>query len=330
MKSVFFLLGAFALMIAFPSEMLAQEGKKTPEWWQRYEEKEKEIYARMKRYGINRDDMADLHHLRKSGRPLGDPHIKIPAAEFLNPGEHYRFGLDEYIVTMLVPKASAASSWIWPYTNIRDPDAAMKQYLEREKGSLKIASMGWTNCLYFGCMNSRGDGSSASMTYRILSPEEVSGRFSTPEKLRQGVRESQKRAIEQALAYRGKNPIVSDAELEAERVALEPEIVTINGRIWVRDAMNDYRGRAYVYVTPLLPGRVLRVRFGMPQGHDYNAQPDPATWPRSAKQAFENMEAMVASLRVTKTNDDGSPDPFVVERVEPGPLPVREKRPAAD
>ncbi len=317
-------------MIAFPFETPAQEGKKTPEWWQRYAENEKEIYARIKRYGINRDDMADLLRLRKSGRPLGDPHIKIPADEFINPGEHYRFELDEYIVTTLVPRVPDPSSWIWPYTNTRNPDAAMKQYLEREKGSLKIASMGWTNCLYFGCMNSRGDVSGVSMTYRILSPEEVSGRYFSPEKLQRGVRENQEFAIEDSLARRGKNPIVSDAELEAKRVALEPEIVTINGRIWVRHSMNDYRGRSYTYLTALSPGRMFSVRFGMPQGHDYNAQPDPSTWPSSAKQAFENMEQMVASLRVVKTNDDGSPDPFVVERVEPGPLPVREKRPAAD
>lgn len=283
----------------------------------------------MKRYGINREDMADLRRLRESGRPLGDPHIKIPAEEFLNPGEHYRFELDEYVVTMLVPPhgKNDTGQWIWPYTDTQTPDTAMKKYLEREKGNLKIASLGWNNCLFFGCMNSRGDVSSASMWYRILTPEETAGRFSTQEKLQQGVRESQKRTIEQALAYRGKNPIVSDAELEAERVALEPEIVTINGRLWVRDAMNDYMGRAYVYVTTLSPGRMLRVRFGMPIGHDYNAQPDPSTWPGSAKRAFENMEAMAASLRVVKMNDDGSPDPFVIERVEPAPLPAREPLP---
>jgi hypothetical protein len=40
------------------------------------------------------------------------------------------------------------------------------------------------------------------------------------------------------------------------------------------------------------------------------------------------MEAMLASLRVSTLNDDGAPDPFVIERVEPAPLPVREKRPA--
>ena len=40
------------------------------------------------------------------------------------------------------------------------------------------------------------------------------------------------------------------------------------------------------------------------------------------------METMLPSLRFVKTNDDGSPDPFVAERVELGPPPVREKLPA--
>lgn len=36
------------------------------------------------------------------------------------------------------------------------------------------------------------------------------------------------------------------------------------------------------------------------------------------------METMLPSLRFVKTNDDGSHDPFVAERVELGPPPVRE------
>ena len=70
--------------------------------------------------------------------------------------------------------------------------------------------------------------------------------------------------------------------------------------------------------------QMFSARFGMPNGHDYNAQPEPTTWPRSAKRSLENMEQMAASLRVAKMDDDGSSDPFVVERVELGPLPVRE------
>jgi hypothetical protein len=41
------------------------------------------------------------------------------------------------------------------------------------------------------------------------------------------------------------------------------------------------------------------------------------------------MEEMASSLRVVRIDDDGAPDPFVIERVEPAPLPVREKLPAA-
>jgi hypothetical protein len=40
------------------------------------------------------------------------------------------------------------------------------------------------------------------------------------------------------------------------------------------------------------------------------------------------MEEMASSLRVVRIDDDGAPDPFVIERVEPAPLPVREKPPA--
>ncbi len=342
MKSRFFLLGAFTLMMMFTFEiaaqeeiktpewwhqMAAQEGEKPREWWQHYEEVRDAIYARMKRYGINRKDMEDMRQLIKSGRPLSNPHTKILAEELLKPGEHYRFEIDEYIVTMLVPDGRPSNSWIWPYTNTRNPDAAMKQYLERERGSLPIAGLGWKNCLFLGCMNSNSDISGVGITYRILKPEEVRGKFSTPEKLLQGTRESQKFYIEQALAYRGKNPIVSNAELEAERVALEPEIVTINGRIWVRNAMNSYMDRNYYYMTTLSPGRMLSVHFGLPKGHDYNAQPDPSSWPSSARKAYANMEKLAASLRVVKVNDDGKPDPFVIERVEPAPLPVREPLP---
>lgn len=343
MKSLFLLLGAFALMNAFPFETSAQEGKETPEWWQQmaakegkkprewwqhYEEIRDEIYARMKRYGINRKDMEDMRQLIKSGRPLGDPHISILAEDLLKPGEHYRFEMDEYIVTMLVPDARPSTSWIYPYTNIRTPDAAMKQYLAREKGSLAIAQLGWTNCVFLGCMNSRGDVSGLTMTYRILSQEEASGRYSSPDNLLKWKTEWNQYLIKQAQARYGNNPIISRAEEEAYQIAMNPEAVTINGRVWIRDAMNRYMVRDYHYLTTLSPGRMLHVRFGMPLGHDYNARPDPATWPGSAKKAYATMEKMLASLRVVKMDDDGTPDPFVIERVESAPLPVREALPA--
>lgn len=322
--------GSLAVLAAFSFQTLAADPAAT-ERLKRYTEQKEAIYERMKRYGVNREDIQALRRLSETAPPYSDPHVTIYAGKVFDPGEHLRVEVDEFIVTMKMPDiAPSLTSWISPYSNTRNPDPAMQKYLEQQKGALKVAAMGWENCNSLGCMNRRGDVSGLTMTYRILKPEEVTGKFSTPEKLQQGVRDNQKFYIEQALARRGANPIVSDAELEARRVALAPEIVTVNGRIWVRHALNDYMDRDYIYVTTLSPDRMLSVRFGMPIGHDYNAQPDPSTWPRSAKQAYKNMDLMAASLRVVKTNDDGSPDPFMVERVDPAPLPVREKRPAAD
>lgn len=330
MKSKFLLIGCVALMAAaWGVEVDLPKYEKTKEWWGLYKAKKEKVYARMKRYGINRQDMATLRRLSETAPPYSDPHIRIPAEDFLNPGEYYRFELDEYIVNLLIPNAKdVPGQWIYPYVNTHAPDAAMKEYLEQEKGSLPIASLGWYNCVFFGCMNSRGDVSGVTMTYRILNPEEIEGKFSTPENLRKGQTEWNQYLIKQAQTRYGSNPIISRAEEEAYQIAINPEIVTINGRVWVRYAMNRYMNRDYHYLTTLSPGRMLRVRFGMPNGHDYNAQPDPATWPGSAKKAYANMEKMAASLRVSKIDDDGSPDPFVVERVEPAPLPVREPLPS--
>ncbi|MBU0751966.1 MAG: hypothetical protein KJ787_11895 [Gammaproteobacteria bacterium] len=322
--------GALVVLAAFSFQTLAADPAAT-ERLKRYKEQKDAIYERMKRYGINREDILALRRLYETSPPYSYPHVKILADKVLNPGEHLRVEMDEFIVTMKMPDiAPTLTTWLSPYSNTRSPDPAMQKYLEQEKGSLTVASMGWENCVFLGCMNRRGDVSGLTMTYRILRPDEITGTFSTPETLQQGSLHFQKLSIERALARRGHNPIVSDAELEARRVALAPEIVTINGRIWVRDAMNDYMGRNYVYVTTLSPGRMFSLVFGMPKGHDYNAQPEPTTWPRSAKRAFENMEQMANSLRIVKMADDGPSDPFVVERVEPGPLPVREKRSATD
>lgn len=330
MKSKLLLIGCVALMAtAWGIEVDLPKYEKTKEWWGLYKAKKEEIYARMKRYGINRQDMAALRRLEESPPPYSDPHIRILAENLLKPGEHYRFEMDEYIVTMLVPDARPSNSWIYPYTNTRNPDEAMKEYLEQKKGSLPIAGLGWEHCMFLGCMNSRGDVSGVAMIYRILNSEEIAGKFSTPENLRKGQTEWNQYLIKQAQTRYGSNPIISRAEEEAYQIAIDPEAVTINGRVWVRYAMNRYMTRDYHYLTTLSPGRMLSVRFGMPNGHDYNAQPDPSTWPGSAKKAYANMEKMAASLRVAKMDDDGSPDPFVVERVEPAPLPVREPLPSS-
>ena len=87
--------------------------------------------------------------------------------------------------------------------------------------------------------------------------------------------------------------------------------------------------QTFYYKTILSPDRSLGISFSLPQ-YDYNANPDPSTYPAAIKRAIAIMEEMVASLRVVNTKDDGSPDPFVIERVEPAPLPVREKPPVAE
>ena len=58
------------------------------------------------------------------------------------------------------------------------------------------------------------------------------------------------------------------------------------------------------------------------------ANPDLSKWHAPGKRALAIMEETVGSLRIAKINDDGTPDPFVVECFEPSPLPVREKRPS--
>jgi hypothetical protein len=72
---------------------------------------------------------------------------------------------------------------------------------------------------------------------------------------------------------------------------------------------------------------VLRIIFDVP---NYETDTDRFMFSADSRQkAFADIEEMVASIRVAKINDDGSPDPFVIERVEPAPLPVREPLPAS-
>ncbi|MDR1163164.1 MAG: hypothetical protein LBM17_04915, partial [Candidatus Accumulibacter sp.] len=111
-------------------------------------------------------------------------------------------------------------------------------------------------------------------------------------------------------------------------IVVLPEPVTINGRIWIRYIADDSYKRRYFYSTFLRPDRSLRVELSLPP-YDYTRDPDPSTYPAMLKKAYANMEEMASSLRVVRIDDDGAPDPFVIERVEPAPLPVREKLPAA-
>jgi hypothetical protein len=298
----------------------------------KFQEREEEIYAHMRRYGINHDDMAALKLLYEEspsiGHNISHRDMKIPAKKLLNPGENYRIEMDEYILTMKVPEGDPGASWIWPYNNIRAPE--IQNELKRGwgggiGGGINVADLGWYTYGHPSIFGGKYDVSGAYISYRILKPEEEE-RYSTPEKMLMYSTEWQK----------GRIKTQTDVEAEARRnpvsiwvptwLVLKPEQVVVNGRIWIRDGMSDSTGRPnYYYRTILKPGRYLIVVFSLPK---YAYSPDPSTYPEPIKQAIARVEEMAPSLRVAKINDDGSPDPFVIERVEPAPLPVREKLPA--
>lgn len=296
------------------------------EQWQHVQEKERQLYEYMARYGVNRDDMSAMHRLVKSASPHTNPDTKIWAEKVLKPGEHYRFELDEHILTMVVPDAIVGSSWIVPYADTRtepERDAALK----KSKGGLQIANLAWEYGtgiwpLFIG-WKGRMNMTIAYTDVRIVKNAED---ISTPEKLRQRASALQKGRLpsQEQINYSESTKFLAET-----RIYLDAETIVINGRAWIREAMNESYSRSYIYRTALLPDRMLTVRIDMPQ-YDYNGDPDATHYPAPLKQAFAQIEAMMTSLRLAKRNDDGTQDPFVVERVEPGPLPVREKRPAAD
>lgn len=299
----------------------------SPEWWGQYGEQQDAIYAHMRRYGINRDDMGAMKRLIESAPPYSRPHVNVRAEKVLNPGEHLRLEIDEYVLTFKIPDVSWDGGWIWPYTNTRQPDTAMQRLLARENGRVKIADLGWYVCgsIFPPGLFGRCETAGPTVSYRILKPEERED-FSTPEKLLQLASLVQrnllpsKEKIEASLRH---ETVINHA---ASQVYLAPKTVVINGRIWVLDAMSGDMNRRYSYTTTLFPDRMLGFSFSIPRV-DYNADPDPATYSAPVKRALALMEEVISSLRVAKINDDGSPDPFVIERVEPGPLPVREKLP---
>ncbi|MBT9497208.1 MAG: hypothetical protein IV103_08045 [Zoogloea sp.] len=320
--------GIFALLagVSFPTHAAYEN---TPAWWQRYGEERDAIYAHMKRYGITREGAAAMRRLTETAPPYFQPHVNIRTEGLLRPGEHYRIEMDEFILTMKVPGLPASSSWIWPYTNTRTPDPAMEKLLQRENGMVQVANLGWYTCrsIFPPGLFGRCETAGVGMLYRVLKPEERDD-FSTPEKLRELSRMIMRNAIrpreeiEKAILA---GNILNGAD---NRIHLDSETVVINGRVWVRDAMDSSYSRRYVYKTALSPDRMVGFTFGLPE-YDYSANPDPSSYPAAIKRAFVLMEEVVASVRIARVNDDGSPDPFVIERVKPAPLPVREKRPTA-
>jgi hypothetical protein len=312
----------FGVQIAF-----AQTTPWTREDGRRELERRDAVYERMARYGISREDVKSIGggaHVNTGERATPyHTYDKILAERVLKPGEHYRFELDDYILTMVVPDAVPGQSWIVPYVDTRsEPERG--EVMRKAKYGLEVANLLWHHGtgvwpLYIGW-----EGTMAlTISYRYLKPEQKDD-FSTPEKLRQ------------LSSLIMKNTVPSQEEIDdakrnrlffsraGNRVFLDAETVVINGRVWVRDAMNTSYNRRYAYKTALSSDRMLGIGISMP-GYDYNANPDPSTYPAPLKRAFAQMDAMMASLRVAKRNDDGAPDPFVVERVEPAPLPVREK-----
>jgi len=313
---------------------------------EQFRQQREEIEAHMRRYGISRDNVGALRRLYEESPAQVGPHVdqqmmKFSSRKFYKPGEYYRFEMEEeYLLTMKVPQGDPDINWIWPYTDIHDPG------IKKERGgaALDIAQLGWYTRSFPGMIEDRNS-KGVSISYRVIKPEEEE-KYATPEKMRAFLTELQKGRImtlADTAEIARQNPI-------AKRVptwfVVKPERVVINGRVWIRYGMSDtFRGYPeYSYSTVLRPGRALQARFSLPiykyldaidplQVLTLPVYTDPRTaassYPEPIREAFARMDEMVASLRIAKINDDGAPDPFVIERVEPAPLPVREPLPAA-
>jgi len=307
----------------------------TPDQERRAQDREA-IHERMLRYGITREDVKAITASwgGRGGARISDRYQnstsyskygEILADRVLKPGEHYRFEVDEYIVTMQVPDAVHGSPWIVPYADTRsNPERAA--IMHRSSSGLQLANLSW----YYGTgiwplfVGWQG-GMSMELRYWAVSAENKNLEiYATPESLRIWTQ----KIIETYV------PSPADVEDAARRrriltsagtqIYLDAEPVVINGRVWVRYALNKHYGRSYAYKTKLGHDRWLQVYLSLPE-YDYNANPDRTRYPAALQRAFADMEAMLGSLRVATLNDDGAPDPFVVERVEAAPLPRREK-----
>lgn len=120
----------------------------------------------MKRYGVNRDDMASLWQLQESV-PHGGAELrqcKSPPSESSAPAVPIASKMDEFVATLLVPDARAGgASWFWPYTNTRTPDAGTKKEIDDEKGNIVLAGIGW----YYGPIWSSDYQMGMNVTYSI-------------------------------------------------------------------------------------------------------------------------------------------------------------------
>lgn len=293
-------------------------------------EREEAIYDRMKRYGINRDDVDELGKLfDASSVDRWNTFVLFPG--LFEPGEYFRAEMDEYVMTMKVPLGEPVlNGRIRPYIETRQPGLGLERFLKNNGWYLTVLDLTWDGCggvfpgvLLSECRNLSG----TSIFYKFVRPEDV-GKFSTPEgmilaldklqKSRIPTQENIERSIRENLIDNRKGNVI----------LLASKQVIVNGRVWIQQAMGDGQGKInYFYTTFLWPDRMLTVNFGLPR-FDHAKNQNPLTYPKVVKEAIARKDAMIASLRISRVNDDGSPDPFVIERVEPAPLPIREKLPA--
>ena len=275
-----------------------------------YKEREAAIYEHMKRYGINRDDVEALGRLSLYVKR----HVMVDTNDLLKPGEHYRMEMDGYILTMKAPDAlkMLAGQRIWPYTDTFTPDPMTGKMFGRSGEILKVADLAWYRSSILG--RSGGETWGTSAYYQILTDENRHA-YLTPETVRKYFSESQKGSVltQEEIKRLAREGLIDNRV--GNKIILTPELVTINGRIWIREAMDMHAKRLYRYTTVLKPDRRLHFSLSVPNNRD--AYPE----------VYKKMEEMIASIRVSKIDDDGSPDPFVIERVEPAPLPVREPLP---
>lgn len=328
MNRVFFTLALLLTTLLSLTSQAQTTYENTEKWWGNYIKKREDIYSKMKQYGISRKYVEAMRSLEETAPPYSVPHIKIRADKLLSPGEYYRIEVDEFSITMKTPNTPTSSSWIWPYTNTRTPDIKMIELLSVEKGRLPLANLGWLTCqsIFLGRFIGECERAGMGITYRILQPHEQL-EFSTPEMLR---KLSQK-ILQNMIIPENK---VEDAIRSGQilngsdyKIYLDSEIIVINGRVWVRDAMDSDSDRIFYYKTRLSKDRMLGLSFGLPT-YNYNANPEPSNHPAAIKRAAALMEELISSLRIARVDNDNTPDPFVIERVAPAPLPVREALPS--
>ena len=293
----------------------------------------------MKRHGINRDNVKALA-LIETGLPYSFPYTNIRTEGLFESGEHYRFEIDEFIVTMKAPSPQYSYQWILPYLDTRNPDPeVVEEYLKKEypgtPGAKRLLDIANRQDGYHRGVRQKWyvPNGGFRMTYRMLDTEEQEV-FSTPEKLQAlSERALPRRKVPSGKVPRNKEEAMNEIrmEKEQEKIIIEQRffnkdyyshksydsvICVINGRYWIRRTFNSneqsYNPNRwnYIYMTTLSPDRVLRIIFEVP---NYDTDTDRFMFSADSRQkAFADIEEMVASIRVAKIKDDGSPDPFVI------------------